>query len=390
MSIFTDLRPPFDRLLERYHGSATAAFLRWWGGELYRLLPAGVRQRMIAPRPQLWLLASPEDLTLQIWQGALQPAPLDTLGGTEDRTALRQRWASHQAGFTEGPPEVTLLLPAELVLQVPVELPLAAEANLAQAVSYQLDQLTPFRADQVWHAFRVVHRDTETGRLKLDLRLIQRQRLDPLIQRLDAIGIRPHIVDAVADPASDEPVGRAGFNLLPSERRKAYINRRVRLNWGLATATVALLFAVMLLSVQFRIQGLEQLRTEVNLLRAEADRVMALQRELDDALDAANFLADHRREQPVILHVLDELTRVLPNDLWLQQVQVRERELSLQGSGNGSQRLIELINGSGLFSDTEFRGAVNIDPNTGQERFAARATITPWGAQHAVAARSEP
>ena len=343
---------------------------------------------MVAPRPQLWLLAETEDVGLSVWRGGAQAEAIDTLGAVEDLAALRQRWQTHLRQFRDGPPEVSLLLPPDLVLDAPVELPLAVESNLAQAVRYQLDQLTPFRADQVWHDFRVLGREAEAGRLRLDLRLVPKVRLEALFERLDAIGIRPHSVD-VASGSSQAALQASGFNLLPAERRRSYVYRRARLNWGLGLGVVAMLAVVMGLSLQVRGAGLEQLRAEVNTLRAEAEQVLALQRELEDALDAANFLAEHRREQPLVMDVLDELTRVLPNDMWLQQVQVRERELSLTGSGNGSQRLIELINGSSLFSETAFRGSVNIDPNTGQERFNATATITPWGLQDAVAARTQ-
>lgn len=392
MSTFSEFSPRLEQWVQRYRGSPLASFVSWWGGELYGMVPIAWRQRLVAPRPQLWLLASAEDLSLSVWRGGEQPAGLDTLGAAEELAAVRRRWQSHQADFTDGPPEVTLLLPAELVLETPVDLPLAVESNLGPAVAYQLDQLTPFRADQVWHDFRVLARDAETGRLKLDLRLIPRNRLEALLERLDAIGVRPHRVDvaqAMSADAADAAPRMSSFNLLPLERRRPYVNRRARLNWGLAAGVLVSLALVMMLSLQFRASGLQQLRAEVDALRAEAEAVLALQSELEDALDAANFLAEHRRQQPVIMHVLDELTRVLPNDMWLEQVQVREGELSISGSGNGSQRLIELVNASSLFSDTEFRGAVSINPNTGQERFNARATITPWGVQDAVAAGPE-
>lgn len=388
MSTFSETRRQLEQWAQRYRNSPLAAFLSWWGHELYGMIPARWRTRLVAPRPQLWLLVGSDDVSLSVWRGGAQPQGMDTLGAGEDLAAVRQRWLTHLREFSDGPPEVRLLLPADLVLDAPVELPLAVESNLAQAVSYQLDQLTPFRADQVWHDFRLLDRETEAGRLRLDLRLIPKARLEALFERLDAIGIRPHIVDVASGPEPAAPQA-SGFNLLPTERRRSYVNRRARLNWGLGLGVVAALALVMVLSLQLRSAGLEQLRAEVNALRGQAEGVLALQRELEDALDAANFLAEHRREQPVVMDVLDELTRVLPNDMWLQQVQVRDRELSLTGSGNGSQRLIELINGSALFDDTAFRGSINIDPNTGQERFNATATIIPWRLQDAVAARAQ-
>lgn len=390
MSIFSDIQPQLQQLGQRYRAGPLAAFMHWWGGELYRLIPERWRSRLVAPRPQLWLLAGVDDAGLSVWRGGAQPQGLDTLGAGEDLAALRQRWQAHLASFLDGPPQVCLLLPDELVLDAPVDLPLAVESNLTQALAYQLDQLTPFRSDQVWHDFRIRARDLDNARLKLDLRLVPKARLEALFDRLEAIGIRPHVVDvAPAGLQPDHDLHGSGFNLLPPARRRAYINRRARLNLGLSTGLVAALALVMFLSLHARSSGVEQLRAEVDSLRSQAERVLALQRELEDALDAANFLAEHRRKQPVVMHVLDELTRVLPNDMWLQSVTIREQELTLQGQGNGSQRLIELVNGSGLFSETAFRGAVNIDPNTGQERFNATATITPWGMHDAVVARTQ-
>ena len=389
MADLTDIRRWGEQLAVRYRSSPLAAFLSWWGNELYGMVPARWRNRLVAPRPQLWLLSNESDLDLEVWRRGQRPERLDTFGAGEDPDLLRNRWQRHHGAFQDGPPEVCLLLPSDLVLQSPVDLPLAVEANLAPAVSYQLDQLTPFRADQVWHDFRILSRETDSGRLKLDLRLVPKSRLDGLLDRLAAIGIRPHVVDsAVGSGAGEDGPESEGFNLLPAEQRRPYVNRRVRLNWLLGAAALLVLAVVMVQSLYLRELGNEKLRAEISALRVEAEAVMELQRELEDSLAAANFLAEHRRTQPVVMHVLDEITRVLPNDLWLQQVQVRGNELTMSGMGNGSQRLIELVNGSSLFSETEIRGQVNIDPNTGQERFNARATITPWGLQDAIAAQT--
>lgn len=135
-------------------------------------------------------------------------------------------------------------------------------------------------------------------------------------------------------------------------------------------------------------QSVERLETEVEALRQDADEVLALQNELQDALAAANFLAERRRRQPVSVQVLDEITRILPNDFWLTQLRMQGNELMLQGQAEQSQRLIELINDSELLSDARFRGSVSIDPGSGRERFNAEARIETKGGARATAAGS--
>ena len=373
-------------LAARYRASPLPAFFRWWGGELAQLFPQSVRQRMMPPRPTVWLVADPESRALEVWIGGDDPDHRDTYGHDEDPHILRDRWRNLLSSFTDGAPEIRLCLPAEHVLQRPVELPLAVEANLDSAVSYQLDQLTPFSASQVYHDFRPVERDTQHGRLKLDLRLVPINQIEEVRERLATIGIRPHAIDTLADDRSVPYCEE--FNLLPEAERPPYVYARARLNWMLAGAAVLVLVAVMFQSLHLRDKELSRLQDDVAQLRMEAEQVIELQNQLEDALAAANFLAERRRRQPVIIQVLDEISRILPQDMWLNQMQVRGDELQIMGLADGSARLIEIINESPLLDDAEFRGSINVDPNTGQERFNARATINRRGVQDAVAAGS--
>ncbi|NBB93001.1 MAG: hypothetical protein GVY32_07535 [Gammaproteobacteria bacterium] len=360
-------------VVARYRAGPLPGFLKWWRGELAGLLPSGLRQRMIPPRPVLWLVPESEGGRLTVWAGGDSPTQRDSFGAGEDAGLVRDRWLELVGDFDDGLPEIRLCLPPEDVLRCPVELPLAVESNLDQALSYQLDQLTPFSADQVLFDYDIIERDADHGRLRLDLRLALRSRVDALTERLDAIGIRPHAIDCLADDG--EHPACAGFNLLPEDDRPRYVYRRARINWVLASGLVLVLALVMVESLWLRQQTVDQLETEVEQLRSEADSVLALQRELEDALAAANFLAERRRRQPVAVQVLDELTRILPDDIWLQQMQMRGQELQLQGLADASQRLIGLINESPLLADAEFRGSISIDPGSGRERFNAQARI---------------
>ncbi|HSH27422.1 MAG TPA: PilN domain-containing protein, partial [Wenzhouxiangella sp.] len=338
------------------------------------------------PRPELWLVPASEGHELEVWAGGAVPEHHDTFGSSEDAGLLRDRWLERISGFQDGHPEIRLCLPAEDILRCPVELPLAVESNLAESLRYQLDQVTPFSADQVYFDYAILERDAERGRLKVDLRLALRSRVDALRERLTAIGIRPHVIDSLE--GDNQGPRCEGFNLLPLEQRPRHVYRRARINWLLVGALVLVLAVVMAESLFLHQRTADQLENEVDNLRREADQVMALQRELQDALAAANFLAERRRRQPISVEVLDEITRILPNDIWLMQMQMRGNELMLQGLAEESQRLIELVNESPLLADAEFRGSVSIDPSSGRERFNARARIETTGGERAAAAGS--
>ncbi|MEE4304817.1 MAG: PilN domain-containing protein [Wenzhouxiangella sp.] len=373
-------------VVARYRAGPLPGFLKWWRGELAGLFPRSLRERMIPPRPQLWLVPQAEDRRFTVWAGGDSPDLRDTFGASEDAGLLRDRWQELLGGFEDGQPEIRLCLPPEDMLHCPVELPLAVESNLTESLRYQLDQVTPFSADQVYFDYDIVERDAEHGRLKIDLRLATRSRVDALRERLSAIGIRPHAIDCLGGDAGHPDC--EGFNMLPLAERPRHVYRRARINWLLASGLVLVLAVVMVESLFLHQRTVDRLQSEVDALRGEADQVLALQRELQDALAAANFLAERRRRQPVSVEVLDEVTRILPDDIWLTQMQMRGNELMIQGLADQSQRLIELINESALLAEAEFRGSVSIDPGSGRERFNAEARIETTGGERAAAAGS--
>lgn len=363
-------------LAARYRASPLPAFFAWWRGELAALIPDHVRRRLMPQRPVIWIVpASTAAGDLEIWRAGDPPQRMDIFGAGEDPGLLRGRWLEALSRFEDGSPEVRLCLPASRFLAVPVTLPLAVETNLPRALSYQLDQLTPFRADQARYDFRVNNRDGEHGRIELDLRLAPLAEVTPLLDRLGAMGIRPHALDTLAENGNQPDP--EGFNLFPETERPRYVYARARLNWALLTAGAILLGMVMVQSLYLRGKTVRSLEAQAAELRAEAHAVLELRQELEDALLAANFLAERRRQQPVAIEVLAEVTEILPDNIWLQQFRIQGRELMIQGLADGAQRLIELVNDSELLDNAEFRGAINVDPASGRERFNAAAVIQP-------------
>lgn len=388
------------QLRARYQASPLPEFMSWWGKELGDLMPAHFKQRLMPPAPSLWLVPGVEPGDLEIWQEQNGLSQVDVFKASEDASLLKNRWQGLIDGFDQGKPRVILCLSPDAILERQIDLPAAVESNLRQSIQYQIDQFTPFDPSTVYFDHRILERDLKSGRLSVDLRVLPIQSVVDWTDRLEAIGVRVHIIDRLAESEAesesdgqgrdeDGHFNREGFNLLPEAKRPEYVYARAQLNWRLAGLAVLALVVVMTSSVYLRERSVARLEFQVNGLRAEAQAVMALQRELSDALDAANFLAQKRAERAVMVHVLDEVTRLLPARMWLQQMQVRGEEITMMGYAEGSQRLIELINNSYLFEDAAFRGRVTIDPDTDQERFTVQAVIDRRAGNAVAAAEGE-
>ncbi|MDX1626143.1 MAG: PilN domain-containing protein [Wenzhouxiangellaceae bacterium] len=360
-----------DNLRQRYRASPLPAFLSWWSAELATLIPGSVRRRLMPPKPALWLVPSPGG-DLRVWRVGDEPQVLDVFGAGEDLDLLRVRWREILSAFEDGRPEVRLCLPDDHVLALPVELPMAVENNLSEALGYQIDQLTPFRAEQVLFDHAVVRHDVAHGRIHVALRVVPQEQVDPLLERLRAIGIVAHAVDTLQ---SLDPPKPEGFNLLPESRRPHYVHARARMNAAFAGVLLVVLALIMAQSLILRERSVVRLEAAAERLRDEAREVAELQSELEESLLAANFLAERRDRQPAAVELLAEVTRRLPDDIWLQRFQLQDGELTVQGLTEGSQRVVGLLGESPLLESPEIRGMINIDPATGKERFTTTAAV---------------
>ena len=362
-----------ERVRQKYRATPIPEFLSWWGRELGTLVPESLSRRLMPPKPQLWIVpAESGGGDYRIWRADGEPKVLDVFGAGEDAQLLRGRWRDILAEFGDGQPEVRLCLHEDQVLALPVEMPAAVEGNLDQALRYQLDQLSPFRADQVVLDHRIERHDQERGRIAVTLRIVPNEDLEPLMDRARAFGAVIHAVDTLA---AEDPPRPEGFNLLPESRRPRYVHARARFNLLLGAGLVVVLALVMAQTVILRERTVSGLRTEADVLRVEARRVMQLQQAFEETLLAANFLAEKRASQPAVIELLDELTRILPDDIWLQQFQLQGSDLRIQGQADGSQRVIGLLDESELFESPEITGAISIDPRSGQERFRSQVSV---------------
>jgi general secretion pathway protein L len=250
------------------------------------------------------------------------------------------------------------------VLRRRLTLPVAAAANLRQVVAYEMDRQTPFSADQV--DFDVIEDvlPPRAAHIKLELVAVPRKRLEPLLKRLQEAGIDIDAVDAL------EGDGRRGANLLPPEHRHRRAHPRRRLNAILGGLLALLVVLGMLQWLHNRQAVIDTMQSQVDAMHREARSVMQLRKRLVASAGAASFLARQRAQSPTVLEVLDDLSKRLPQDTWLERMTIgSDGSVGMQGQSPQAARLVDLVKKSPYLTEPGFQGVIRTDPRTHKERF---------------------
>lgn len=355
------LRLLLDRLREDWRGSPMPGFFAWWGAELTALLPP--RWRALLGSKARWHLLERASGGWRLRRDG-QAEPLahwnDRLAAADLQAELAASWQ----GVDAEDRRLVLLLPASAVLRRTLQLPQAARGKLRQVAGYELDRQTPFSAAQVHYAVRELAQGAAPGRLAVELVVVRRDTLAPLLTRLAALGI---VVDAVDLPAG---AGRLGINLLPAEQRPARRHPRRRLNLALAAACVVLGGLVMGGWLHNRRAALEQMQAQVEAMHGQAQQVAGLRQQIMNDAEAANFLAKRKAERGSVLAVLLDLTQRLPSSAWLERFTLDDSgQVGFQGQSPQAARLLDQLKGSSLLDNANFQGSIQADPSSGKERF---------------------
>jgi len=354
-----------DRLRRAWRGSALPGFLRWWGGELSAFVP--VRWRAAFAGGERWYA-----IERHADRGRLRRAgETFAVGEAGDADTAEHRSAVLARALDEADPadrRIALVLPPAAVLRRRLVLPLAARDNLRQVVGYDLDRQTPFRADDIHFGVRELGEGGPEGRFVAELAATPRASLDPLLDELAGLGIHPDRVDVAEGPAL------AGVNLLPPARIPRRADRRRRLNALLLAVIVLLVVACMSAWLHNRAVALQAMRDEVEAMRGDAARVKDLRQRLTDSAGASGFLARKKTDAPSVLPVLEDLTRRLPDDTWLERFTLNGTgQIGFQGQSPQAARLIDALKGAATIGEPSFQGTIQSDPTSGKERFYMQA-----------------
>jgi general secretion pathway protein L len=335
-------------------------FLRWWGGELAFFIPLKLLKLLGGGRVALVLERREDALKASyVSEESVRELGLLTLDG--DAPGKRGQLLAENPELDNA--ELILRLSRGQCLAKVFKLPAIAEENLQQVTAFEMDRLTPFTASQVYFDVKVLERLHATRQIRVELALAPRKTLDAILDELAAIGWHPERVDL--EGGHD----RLGHNLLPEKFRPPKSRLPQIITIASAVLLSTLMLAVLGLPILMNQQLLEELKAQVKSVGKVAKEVQELRENAEKLTNENGFLLQKKRHEPVMVDMLDELTKVIPDQTSLNGLQYRERKIIIQGQSPAASSLIEQMEASAFFKNTSFVSPVTKDVSNGQERF---------------------
>ena len=350
---------------------SVARFFEWWRDELLGLVP----QRLLTDTGTSVVLAQ-VDGGFQIVTAASHRAR----GG---QAALVLSRAQALAALAEVAPSrkggaVGVRLPLSQCFERRVELPKAARDDLRRMLNFDLERATPFRLGDVYTACLPTGEAGAKGKQRVRQLVVKREAVDPLIADVKAAGLVPAFVDCwQTTPASGLPV-----NFLEAgDAPRSGLARHVTEPRALAALVLLLAGLAGALLLSRYEAALGEIRAETAKLRVEAAAVRdAMERSGAAVADLARLQRMKLGQVPAV-EVLEELSRLLPDTVWLTDVRIEGDAVDIAGLAKAGAALPPLFVGSALFADAALTAPVTLDQREDKERFSLRIRIKPPAAK---------
>jgi len=348
-------------------------FWKWWSSEILYFIPSRIRKALDHKERILLVSVHERDMHVALLQGDER----------EQIESIRFRNLS-AVELDAGQSEPDLALPdvdavvvelhAAQTAQRRVSLPFGTEERIAEVLGYEMDRLTPYAMDDVYFHYRVAGRDADRRVIDIELAISLRRTVDDVLGRLKQRGINPSKVTLKgAHGSADQSL--ATVNFLPRDQRAKFASRRTYLPSTLTVLAALLAITAIAYPLVHQNLQLKHLNDEISKLGPAAIAAEQIRDEISEAVRQGGFFAEKWTSMPTKIRLLNELTRIVPDDTWLSRVQILGTTVRVHGESEGASSLIGLIEASELLSDVRFSSPVTKNPRTENDRFVIEARI---------------
>ena len=348
--------------------SGLEAFVRWWAGELWACLPSRWRERL-RHRPLHFIATVHDDPKRVVIVERNNARPTRAFALPPQNEQEEASLAEVQRAIRKEGARLDFLLPTESVARRSMTLPLSAKSNIRETLSSELDRFTRFEHAAVHFDYSIAETDLEAKTITINAAVVERAAVERIAAALRAAGLTPSAAHAWRDGAKSPD---ATFF---SEKRGPSATTVRMITAALIGLVLALDVAAAYVPLWVKIDELSDLQARIETIKPDVADAMQLERTLGEMRSKDSYLVALKNQTPSMSELLGEIARVLPDSAWLEQLQVREGRVQLEGFADASAELIMVFEESSMFSDVRFEWPVAADPGTNADHFDISAHI---------------
>jgi general secretion pathway protein L len=252
-----------------------------------------------------------------------------------------------------------------------VELPAAARSDVRQILNFDLERATPFRLKDVYTAHVVEGEAGAKGKLRVSQMVAKREAIDPLVADVEATGLEVAFVDCW----QDQPSAGLGVDFLEQSAPEAAAQGLVTPPRALAALALVLAVSAVAIILSKHESALEDVQARAAKMRAQAATVRGVLERSDAAVADLARLQQMKLKQIPAIEVLEEVTRVLPDSVWLTDLRMEGDTLDVSGLAKSGAALLSLFERSAIFADAALTAPLTLDQREDKERFSLRIRI---------------
>jgi general secretion pathway protein L len=320
-----------------------------------------VERRLLPPR-RFQLQANERPLVLRSLDRR-QPltAPIDILDG--EVSLLDPSLKEKVSGS-----EIDIVVPDTAVLETQLEpLPSESRSYADEVVRHRIETLFPWNAANTLFAAEIAN--LPDGRIAVKVRATPRGALAPALDVATAFGAAQVNVIRDSEQYSVAPKAIPALARPNVQRRFERAKKAARY----AVFGVLLVTSAVIGESIFMRAALTGDIAELEHTLAERQAVLQLRTNRQGTVSA---IASKKREAPVAVLVLEQMSKVLPDDTYLTDLTLDAGQIKITGVSAHAADLIPLLEGSGYFKNASFYAPTTRQAE-GMDHFSIQASIIP-------------
>jgi general secretion pathway protein L len=346
-------------------------FLDWWLRQVAALLPLGaVQLGFNASHAAVLEIIGDEGTLLLRRRGQLTPVGRGNITDPQELRTLVGRLPRSGGA----PPQTVLRLSGGAILRKHLSVPAGARWHMEKVLAFEFDRETPFAADEAYWAYAIRHHNRARNLLDVELVIITRSEIDPLVAAMRRAGAEVIGVEISSPP--EEPLL---VRLQEGKRHSGRLaSRSFFVRAGVAIGLTAIAIIVPFARLHFARTAAER---SIAAMTGTAEEAGSLRKAVDQFSDVAAYLTQERQRSGPALAVLASITNDLPDDTHLAVLSLHSGHVTIQGLALSTAQVVALISKDPMFTDQGFDSPVVQDSKSGLENFtlsfALKSASTP-------------